>query len=83
MIQIKINVQKIEKDRLYKGEKGIYLNAVLIETPDSEYNDYVIIQEVSKDERKAGVKGTIIGNGTIFTKTESTLTEEDSDDLPF
>jgi len=83
MITAKINLQNIDKNRLYKGEKGIYLNCVLIETPESEYSDYMIIQETTKDERKAGKKGEIIGNAKIFIKEVKELSEEEIKDLPF
>ncbi len=66
MITAKINVSKIDKARLFKGEKGTYLDIVLVETPDSQYgDDYVIYQSVSKEEREKGVKGAILGNGKI------------------
>ena len=68
MITARINVNSIDKERLYKGEKGTYLNCVFIETPGSEYSDYMIVQEVSKDERQAGQKGAIIGNAKILAK---------------
>ena len=68
MITIKIDVTKISKERLYKGAKGTYLNAVLIPTPESEYGDYMIIEETSKEEREAGKKGTILGNGKNINK---------------
>ena len=83
MITAKINLQNIDKNRLYKDEKGIYLNCVLIETPESEYSDYMIIQETTKDERKAGKKGEIIGNAKIFIKEVKELSEEEIKDLPF
>ena len=67
MISISINVSKIDKDRLFQGKQGQYLDAVLIETPNSEYGDYMVVESVSKEERLAGTKGTIIGNGKIIT----------------
>jgi hypothetical protein len=63
MISLKLDVSKIEKNRLFKGAKGTYLDATLIETPDGKYSDFIITQQVSKEERLSGVKGPIIGNG--------------------
>lgn len=83
MITARIDVTKIEKKRLYKGEKGIYLNVVLIETPNSEHSDYMIVQETTKEEREAGVKLEPLGNAKIFIKEKQELTEEDKKDLPF
>lgn len=68
MITGKIDVTKIDKARLFKGKKGTYLDVVLIETPESEYGDYMIVQEIPKDERKAGVKGNILGNAKRFER---------------
>jgi hypothetical protein len=92
MITIKIDVTKISKSRLYKGGKGTYLNCTLIDTPNSEYGDYMIVEETTKAEREAGTKGTILGNGKIVRpKGEqvqvvqtTTQTAQDIDDvLPF
>lgn len=87
MITAKIDVTKIDKARLFKGEKGTYLDIVLIETPNNEYgNDYMVVQSVSKEEKEAGVKGAILGNGkAIKPKAEALtpVTAADMDDLPF
>lgn len=68
MITGKIDVTKIDKARLFKGERGTYLDVVLIETPNGQYGDYMICQGVSKEERQAGVKGAILGNAKNFNK---------------
>ena len=88
MIVARINVNNIEKHRLYKGEKGVYLNMVFIETPNNQYNDYMIVQEVPKEERKAGNQGVILGNARILAKKVGAgegeiITEEEQDNLPF
>lgn len=58
LIKAKIDVKKINKDRLFKGEKGTYLDITLIETPNGKYGEWMIVQDAPKDE-----KGTILGNG--------------------
>ena len=91
MITLKIDVTKIDKSRLFKGAKGTYLDAVLIETPNSEYSDYMIVESTTKEERESGVKGTILGEGKVFKKQEPQEPKqnqeippgEDSDGLPF
>ena len=79
VINVKLNVKKIEKERLYIGEKGTYLDAsvILFEEPDKFGNDGMIVQNVTQEERKAGKKGMILGNVKYATKKEKT------DDLPF
>lgn len=71
MIKLKLDVTKIEKARLFKGAKGTYLDAVLIETPNGKYGDYMIVQEVTKEERQSGTKGPILGNGKILGQKPS------------
>lgn len=66
MITGKVDVTKIDKSKLFKGAKGTYLDIVLIETPNSQYGDYMIAQSVTKEERLAGVKGAILGNAKII-----------------
>ncbi len=63
MIAIKIDVTKITKERLFKGAKGTYLNAIMIETPDGKYGDFMICEEQTKEEREAKQKRAILGNG--------------------
>lgn len=94
MITLKIDVTKIDKNRLYKGAKGTYLNCTMIDTPNSEYGDYMIVEETTKEERESGKKGTILGNGKIIKpKVEQAKPEQQAfaapaaavvdDDLPF
>jgi len=82
VIKCSLNVQAINKDKLIQGKKGIYLNCTLIETPNSEFGDYMIVEDVSKEERESGVKGTILGNGKVFSSGEK-VSEEAKNDLPF
>ena len=83
MITGKIDVMKINKDRLYKGEKGTYLSIVLIPTPNSEYGDYMIKENVSKEDREAGKDGAILGNAKISEKPTEKDSEPYEGDLPF
>lgn len=63
MITAKINCSAIDKSRLFKGAKGTYLDIVLIDTPNGQYGDYMVVQAVTKEEREKGIKGPILGNG--------------------
>lgn len=65
MIKYKIDVTKIDKRHLYKGQKGTYLAGVFFENKNgpSEYGDNgYIVQDISKEARDAGERGPIIGN---------------------
>ena len=86
MLKIQIDVTKIDKDRLFKGKKGTYLNAVLIETPNSEYGDYMVVESTTKEEYEQGIKGAILGNAKIIVKREHNepqTNEDNSSGLPF
>lgn len=95
-IALKIDVSKIEKDRLFEGSKGIYLDAILFleDNPDQYGQSGMIVQSVSQEERKNGVKGPILGNCKVLggsgansnsgqpSQTASTNQSKD-DGLPF
>ena len=72
-ISLKIDVKKIDKERLYKGEKGTYLDAtVFVDTNEDKYgNNGMITQSLTKDQRLAGEKGAILGNCKIFMNRSS------------
>ena len=86
-----INLSKINKDVLIKGEKGIYMNIkyVLKDEKDEYGNNGFIAQKVSKEQYEAGVKGEILGNIRVYedaTPTQAVPEEVLStaqDDLPF
>ncbi|MCA6513911.1 MAG: hypothetical protein IM569_13735 [Chitinophagaceae bacterium] len=86
-ISVKLDVKKIDKKRLYIGEKGVYLDATIImfDEADKYGNNGMIVQNVSEEERKAGVKGEILGNVKFIQKKQVTPEEhkEITDDLPF
>ena len=67
-VSFSINVSQIEKERLYAGKLGKYLDCtVFIEPVADQYgNNGMITQNVSKEERAQGVKGPILGNCKIF-----------------
>ena len=70
-VSLKIDVTKIDKARLFKGQKGTYLDATAfidLDNLDDYGNSGMITQDVSKDERAQGVKGNILGNSKVFFK---------------
>jgi len=64
ILKLKIAVDDIEKARLFTGSKHTYLDAtVLLKDEDDQYgNSGMIVQDVTKEEREAGVRGAILGN---------------------
>lgn len=85
-ISVKLDVSKIDKNKLYKGEKGIYLDATIImrDEPDQYQNIGMIVQNVSKEEREQGIKGVILGNVRYLQKkAPEQLPQQEFNDLPF
>ena len=91
LIAIKIDVTKIDKERLFQGKKGSYLDAtVFLSDEEGQYGDNgMITQSVSKEERESGVKGNILGNVKILgefgdnTSKPSSQAPAPMDDIPF
>ncbi len=97
-INVKIDVTKIDKSRLYKGAKGTYLDLstyIDTENKDQYDNNGFISQSTTKEERDAGVKTPILGNVKVYytddsapqntEKVKEVLQESDllEDDIPF
>ena len=68
MIKVSIAVNKIDKSKFFVKKNGDkMLDMVLIETPQSKYDqDYMCVQDTSKEDRDKGVKGAILGNAKII-----------------
>jgi hypothetical protein len=72
-IALKIDVTKLDKARFYKGQKGTYadLNILVdLDQTDDYGNHGFITQSVTKEEREAGVKLPILGNGKIYWRDQ-------------
>lgn len=86
-IKVTIDVLKIIKTQLFQGEKALYLDLVLIPTPNSQYgNDYLVKQDCK--DKELSKDNPILGNAKIFEtgglyKPEATAAESEDDSLPF
>ncbi|AUR88647.1 hypothetical protein NVP1172O_30 [Vibrio phage 1.172.O._10N.261.52.F5] len=68
-VSLKLDVTKIDKARLFNGQKGTYLDATVfidLDELDQYGNSGMITQDVSKEEKQQGVKGNILGNCKLF-----------------
>lgn len=85
IISLKIDVSKIDKSKLFKGEKGTYLDAVVFlnDEKDQYGNNGMITQSVSREEREKGGKGVILGNAKIVSQLSNQQVKESISDLPF
>jgi len=71
IITLKLNLSKILDDHVYEGKKGRWLQAVLVRTPNSEWSDYMMVQDLGEDLRLSGRERPIIGNGIIRSAHEA------------
>ncbi len=96
MVSISIDVTLVDKARLKEfgrrdGSKGKSLELILIETPNGKFGDFMIKQQVTKEEREARIEMPILGNGKILggSRTpkppprDATASTESDEDIPF
>ena len=95
---ISLNIDELRKQRKHfiEGKKGTYLDLKVIEMDNKQYNDFVVVVKVSKEDYDKGVKGDIVGYGKDWSSrndakkasmdaqsTPGTVEPIDGDDLPF
>ena len=89
---IRIDVNKIDKERLFKGNKGTYLNLTIAinDEPDNYGNTIQVWEEQTKDERLAKANRNFLGSGKIVWEGESKAqdtaqapVQDEDDGLPF
>jgi len=91
IINVKIDVTKLDKNKFFKGKKGTYANVTVAENMDgeSEYGDtHYVFESQSKEERDAKTPKNYLGNGKEFVfgnngGTQTATTETVDDDFPF
>ena len=89
IINIKVDVTKLDKSKFFVGKKGTYANITVAENLDgeSEYGDtHYVYESQSKEERDAKTPKTYLGNGKEFVFNSNGVnqtTETVDDDLPF
>lgn len=85
IIELDIDVKKLNKNKLKVTDKGIYAKITLIETPNGKYGQWMAVEKQTKEERDAKEKGNILGNGKNFNWGDSkpaSNSNVSSDDLP-
>jgi hypothetical protein len=68
-IELRIDVSKIEKERLYKGKKGTYLTMITFidtEEKDKHENNGFISHKATEEERANKQYTPILGNAKVF-----------------
>ena len=72
-VNLSINVSKIDKDLLFTGKNGKYLDATVFVNLDelSQFGDNGIInQSISKESKDAGETGALLGNAKVFWRND-------------
>lgn len=91
-VNLKIDVTKIDKTRIFEGKNGKYVDMVcFIDTEEQDQfgNNGRIDQAVKKEEKQQGVKGPILGNARVFWKDEQAQQNQEQEqesfdsDIPF
>lgn len=69
-VNLKIDVSKIDKSKLFKGEKGTYLDLTAFINVDEQgqYGDNGMITQNWKDQQKG--EGPILGNAKVFWRDD-------------
>lgn len=99
LITLSIDVTQLDRARFKEvirkgngpraGMKAVFVDLVMVATPDGQYGDYIVKQQVTKEERAARVEMPILGNGKVFdgdrARPQPAPQQESAqgDDLPF
>ena len=69
-VNLKIDVSKIDKSKLFKGEKGTYLDLTAFINVDEQgqYGDNGMVTQNWKDQQKG--EGPILGNAKVFWRDD-------------
>lgn len=68
-LNVKIDVTKIDKSRIFEGKKGKYIDLTTFfdtNEKDQYENNGFISQATTKEEREQGVQTPILGNVKVF-----------------
>ena len=68
-VRLKLDVTKINKDLLFKGAKGTYLDATMfidLDEQDQYGNNGMVTQDISQEAKASGERSPIIGNTKVF-----------------
>ena len=93
IINVKIDVTKLDKDKFFVGKKGTYANVTIADNKNGE-NDFGqthnVYESQSKEERDANTPKNYIGDGKEFDfdknnngASQGMATATVDDDLPF
>jgi hypothetical protein len=80
IINAKLNLDKIQKEKIFKGEKGNYYDVTItiFDKPDQYGNNVSICDSQTKEQREAKEPRNYLGNGkTVELTKKNTPPQED------
>ena len=63
IITAKINLRAVQQEHVYQGQKGDWLDIVIIPTANSQWSTHLIVQDTGEANRLIKSQRPIIGNG--------------------
>lgn len=84
-MRLKLNLSKIDRTALFKGEKGTYgdFTIMLNNTVDKFGNHGFITQDISRERRAKGERGQILGNAKMVDGSNAPAKPSADDEDPF
>lgn len=88
IINVRLELDKIDKTKIVVGEKGKYLNIIVAERKETDQygNTHTVYIQQSKEERESKEEKIYMGSGKEY-EFENNVTNlvpgSDDDDLPF
>jgi hypothetical protein len=85
IISASINLSKIDKTKIIKGEKGQYYNIdVIVNDEPDKYGKNVSVSDTqTKEQRQAKEKKTYIGNGKVIWTSQPNVPPPSQSETPF
>lgn len=85
LINLSINLDKIDKNKIIKGQKGNYLNVTVSvnDSKDEHGNDVAAWIGQSKEETTAKAPKTYLGNGRVFWQSNEVQQSSNDDKMPW
>lgn len=82
LLNISIDLTKVDKSKIIVGAKGKYLNLTIdVKDEKDQYdNDVSAWQSQSKEERQSGATRNYLGNGRILWSGQSQSSAQQSND---
>ncbi|QIY92207.1 hypothetical protein [Chryseobacterium gallinarum] len=88
IINVRLELDKIDKTKIVVGEKGKYLNIIVAERKETDQygNTHTVYIQQTKEEREAKEEKVYMGSGKEFefeNDVKNLVPGSDDDDLPF